>query len=90
MNHTKEETNRARSHKNDENMRRMIFMGESAIVKQNIASGVPKARNAQPKNSATVIFLVSYQVLKRRNSSKNMKTYLFDKNNDSRMQPAQP
>jgi hypothetical protein len=45
----------ARSHKNDENMSRIIFMGESAIVKINIAKGAPKARKAQPKNSATVI-----------------------------------
>lgn len=50
-----EETNNARSHKKDENMSKIIFIGESAIVKQNIASGIPNERKAQPKNSATVI-----------------------------------
>lgn len=54
-NHMNDEINKAKSHKNDENISRMIFIGESEIVKINIASGIPKARKAQPKNSATVI-----------------------------------
>lgn len=55
INHMNEESNKARSHKNDENIKRIILIGLSEIVKINIASGAPKARNAQPKNSATVI-----------------------------------
>lgn len=55
MNQMNEEISKARSHKNDENISRMILIGESEIVKINIASGVPKARKAQPKNSATVM-----------------------------------
>lgn len=52
-----EDISKARSHKNDENIKRMILIGESAIVKTNIARGAPKARKAQPKNSATVIIV---------------------------------
>lgn len=55
INHTKDEQSSARSQRNDEKISKMIFMGLSAIVKTNMASGAPKARNAQPKNSATVI-----------------------------------
>lgn len=55
MNHMNDEISKARSHKNDEKISRMIFIGESEIVKINIANGVPKAKKAQPKNSATVI-----------------------------------
>lgn len=58
-NHTNDEINKARSHKNDEKMSRMILMGESAIVNINIARGAPKAKKAQPKNSATVIVATS-------------------------------
>lgn len=36
-------------------MSKIILMGESEIVNINIASGIPNAKNAQPKNSATVI-----------------------------------
>lgn len=61
-NHTKDEESNARSHRNDENISKMIFMGLSAIVKTNMASGAPNARNAQPKNSATVI-IVSLKLL---------------------------
>lgn len=57
INHINEEISSASSHKNDENINKIILIGESLIVKQNIASGVPKARNAHPKNSATVIFV---------------------------------
>lgn len=55
INHTKDELSSASSHRNDENISRIIFIGLSAIVKTNMASGAPNARNAQPKNSATVI-----------------------------------
>jgi len=34
----------------------IILMGSAAIVKVNMASGGPKARQAQPKKSMTVIF----------------------------------
>lgn len=56
INQMKLDTSRASSHKNDENINNIILIGESLMVKQNIAVGAPKARNAHPKNSATVIF----------------------------------
>lgn len=63
MNHINEELRRAKSHRNDENMSRIILMGESEIVKMNIAKGAPKARKAQPKNSTTVILFVALEDL---------------------------
>lgn len=60
INHIKDEINKARSHKNEEKISRMIFIGESEIVKINIASGHPNARKAQPKNSATVIVVANF------------------------------
>lgn len=56
INQMNDEINNASSHKNDEKMSRIILMGESLIVKQNIANGAPNARKVHPKNSATVIF----------------------------------
>lgn len=38
-------------------MRMMIRIGSLAMVKRNMASGGPNARNAQPKNSRRAIFL---------------------------------
>lgn len=52
-----EEISKANNHINDENINRIILIGESLIVKQNMANGVPKARKAHPKNSATVILI---------------------------------
>lgn len=56
-NQMNEEINSANSQRNDEKISKMILMGESEIVKINIASGIPKARKAQPKNSATVMLV---------------------------------
>lgn len=56
INHIIEDDNKARSHKNDEKMNKIILIGLSEIVNINIARGAPNARKAQPKNSATVIF----------------------------------
>lgn len=36
----------------------IILMGSAAMVNVNIASGGPKAKKAQPKNSITVIFFL--------------------------------
>lgn len=55
MNQITDEANKANSHKNELNINRIILIGESEIVKINIASGSPKAKKAQPKNSATVM-----------------------------------
>lgn len=63
-------------------MSRIILMGESAIVKINKASGIPKARKAQPKNSATVIVIATLSVLldnelTRRAMKKGLLTFCF-------------
>lgn len=55
-----DEIKRANSHTNEENISKIIFIGESDIVRQNIASGAPNARKAHPKNSATVMISVKY------------------------------
>lgn len=43
------------SHTNAAAIKIIIRMGSWAIVKMNIASGGPKAKNVHPKNSETVI-----------------------------------
>lgn len=50
-----EEINKANSHKNELNIKRIILIAESEIVKINKAKGNPNAKKAQPKNSATVM-----------------------------------
>ena len=40
-------------------MSMMILMGSLTIVRRNMASGGPNARNAHPKNSRSAIFLNS-------------------------------
>lgn len=62
MNHTNDESNKAKSHRNELKINRMILIGESEMVKINIARGVPKARKAQPKNSATAMIAVIYSI----------------------------
>lgn len=62
MNHMNDEINNARSHKNEENISKIVFIAESEMVKMNIASGAPKARKAQPKNSATVIVTAGHTI----------------------------
>lgn len=65
-NHMNDELSRANSHKNDEKISRIILIGLSEIVNINNASGVPKARKAQPKNSANVIATARYFLQSRR------------------------
>jgi hypothetical protein len=50
-----DEASNATSQRNELNIRRMILMGESEIVKMKRARGIPNAKKAQPKNSAIVI-----------------------------------
>lgn len=60
INQINDDINKARSHKNDEKISRIIFIGEFAIVNIKRAAGGPNARNAQPKNSATVMLCLNF------------------------------
>jgi hypothetical protein len=63
MNQITEDKSKANNHRNDENIRRIIFIGESEIVNINIARGIPNARKTQPKNSATVMIAANHLIL---------------------------
>lgn len=60
MNHMNDDSKRAQSHTNAAATRIIIRIGSWAMVIENIASGGPNARNAQPKNSGKVILLCGY------------------------------
>ena len=77
INHMNEEISKANNHINDENINKIILIGESLIVKQNMANGVPKARKAHPKNSATVI-LITFKTINAINIIKIKKKIFFD------------
>lgn len=51
-----DDSSRAMSQKKALAINMIILMGSAAMVNANMASGGPKARQAQPKKSITVIF----------------------------------
>lgn len=84
MNHTKDDTNNAKSHRNELKISRIILIGESEIVKINIARGIPKAKNAQPKNSATVMIAANHSIYSQelnRRANSLIKLKLFFRQN---------
>lgn len=58
INHINDDNSSEHSQKNAAATNIIIRIGSLAIVNANIASGGPNAKNEQPKNSGTVIFLI--------------------------------